>query len=138
MQDNTTEFFDWSENTILIGEDEHINFRLLEVMLAKTRVKILRGKNGLETFQLFKANPQVDLILMDIKMPEMDGCEVTREIRKFNNRIPIIAQTAYALEEEKEKSLEAGCSAYITKPINKKDLLLLIDKKLREDINSTV
>src|ERR1035437_9322427 len=122
MAENTIDEFNWSENTILIGEDELINFRLLEVMLAKTRVKILRGKNGLETFQLFNANPQIDLILMDIKMPEMDGCEVTREIRKINQNVPIIAQTAYALEEEREKSLEAGCNAYITKPINKKEL----------------
>jgi CheY-like chemotaxis protein len=138
MQENSIEIFDWSENTILIGEDEHINFRLLEVMLAKTRVKILRGKNGLETFKLFQANPQIDLILMDIKMPEMDGCEVTREIRKINKSIPIIAQTAYALEEEKEKSLEAGCTAYITKPINKKDLLLLIEEKIHKNINNAI
>jgi len=136
MAENTIDEFNWSENTILIGEDELINYRLLEVMLAKTKVKILRGKNGLETFQLFKENPQIDIILMDIKMPEMDGCEVTREIRKTNKKIPIIAQTAYALEEEKEKSLEAGCTAYITKPINKKELLHLIDTKLKEKVKN--
>lgn len=129
MQENTIESFDWSTKTILIGEDEHINFRLLEVMLSKTRVTILRGKNGVETLELYQNNPQIDLILMDIKMPEMDGCEVTREIRKVNPHIPIIAQTAYALEDEKEKSFEAGCSDYITKPINKKDLLSMIEKK---------
>lgn len=138
MQEIPIEMFNWSEKTILIAEDELINFRLLEVMLAKTSVKILRGKNGIETLQLFKENPQIDLILMDIKMPEMDGCEVTREIRKINTKIPIIAQTAYALEEEKEKSFEAGCTDYITKPINKKELLFLIDSKLREIINTSI
>jgi CheY-like chemotaxis protein len=138
MQGSSTEEFNWSTNTILIGEDELINFRLLEVMLSKTKVMILRGKNGLETFQLYKENPQVDLILMDIKMPEMDGCEVTREIRKTNPDIPIIAQTAYALEEEKEKSLEAGCTAYITKPINKRELLLLINSKLQSKVNKAI
>lgn len=122
--------FNWSSKTFLIGEDELINYRLLEVMLLKTKAKLLHGNNGQETLNLFKNNPNIDLILMDIKMPEMDGSEVTKEIRKFNTEVPIIAQTAYALEEEKVKSLEAGCNAYITKPINKKDLLNLINSFL--------
>lgn len=131
MEVNYPHDFNWSTKTILIGEDEMINYRLLEVILSKTKVKLIRGSNGPETLQLFKENPQIDLILMDIKMPEMDGCDVTKEIRKLNTDVPIIAQTAYALEEEKTKSLEAGCNAYITKPINKKDLLCLIDSYLR-------
>jgi CheY-like chemotaxis protein len=118
--------FDWSEKTILVAEDELINFRLLEVLLSKTKVKLLRGRDGLETLRLFNENPGVDLILMDIKMPEMDGCEVTRKIRETNTTVPIIAQTAYALDEEREKSQEAGCNAYITKPIDKLKLLNLI------------
>jgi len=126
MEINHLHDFNWSSKTFLIGEDELINYRLLEVMLLKTKVKLLHGKNGSDTLKLFKNNPKIDLILMDIKMPEMDGSEVTKEIRKINTSVPIIAQTAYALEEEKVKSLEAGCNAYITKPINKKDLLLLI------------
>jgi FOG: CheY-like receiver len=130
MENNYAHDFNWSTRTILIGEDELINFRLIEVMLSKTKVKLIRGVNGPDTLRLFKENPQIDLILMDIKMPEMDGCEVTKEIRKMNTHIPIIAQTAYALEEEKMKSLEAGCNSYITKPINKKDLLCLIDSYL--------
>jgi CheY-like chemotaxis protein len=119
--------FNWSAKTILVGEDELINYRLLEVMLLKTKVKLLHGNDGPQTLQLFMQNPDVDLILMDIKMPEMDGSEVTKEIRKLNPNVPIIAQTAYALEEEKIKSIEAGCNAYLTKPINKKDLLFLIN-----------
>ena len=123
--------FNWATKTFLIGEDELINYRLLEVILAKTKVRLLHGNNGPETLRLFNENPHIDLILMDIKMPEMDGSDVTREIRKLNNKVPIIAQTAYALEEEKVKSLEAGCNAYITKPIIKKDLLELIDSFLK-------
>ena len=119
--------YNWNDKTILIAEDEVINFRLLEVMLSKTKVNILHGNTGLETLNIFLANRGIDLILMDIKMPEMDGCEVTQEIRKYDNRIPIIAQTAYALDEERTKTLEAGCNTYITKPIVKKDLLKLID-----------
>ena len=118
--------FDWSTKTILIAEDELVNYRLLEVILSKTKVKLLHGRDGMQALQLFKDNPNVDLILMDIKMPELDGCDVTREIRKINQKVPIIAQTAYALDDERSKSIEAGCTNYITKPINKKDLLTLI------------
>ena len=124
--------YNWSFKTILIGEDELINFRLLEVILLKTKVKLLHGKDGVKALNLFFENPNTDLILMDIKMPEMDGYEVTKEIRKFNPNVPIIAQTAYALEEEKIKSLEAGCNAYLTKPINKKELLNLINSFLKK------
>lgn len=133
MELKTTPEYDWSNKTILIAEDELINFRLLEVILAKTKVKLLHGTDGIETLKLFNANPFIDLVLMDIKMPALDGCEVTKEIRKINNIVPIIAQTAYALEEEREKSLEAGCNNYITKPINKKELLQLIQAHFTDD-----
>lgn len=126
MEQSTALEYDWTGKTILIAEDELINFRLLQLMLAKTKVTILHGNDGIKTLELFYANPQINLILMDIKMPEIDGCEVTREIRKQKPLLPIIAQTAYALEEEKQKSIEAGCTAYITKPIYKNDLLSLI------------
>jgi CheY-like chemotaxis protein len=129
MENIPSEFY-WPSKTILIGEDEFINYRLLDIILSKTRVNIIHGSDGQETLRLFKDNPHIDLILIDIKMPELDGCEVAREIRKLNLEIPIIAQTAYALEEEKTKSLEAGCNAYITKPINKRELLMLINSFL--------
>lgn len=125
--------YNWEGRTILIAEDELINYRLLELILTKTKVKLLHGRNGLETLELFKSNPQINLILMDIKMPELDGCEVTKEIRKINSILPIIAQTAYALEDERQKSLDAGCNGYITKPINKKDLMELINSYLKNN-----
>lgn len=131
MDDTNNQDYNWSLKTFLIGEDEMINYRLLEVMLSKTKVKLLHGKNGPQTLELFIKNPNIDLILMDIKMPEMDGSEVTKQIRQLNTSVPIIAQTAYALDEEKAKSLDAGCNAYITKPINKNDLLCLIDSFLQ-------
>lgn len=121
---------DWSDKTILIGEDELVNLKLLEMILLKTKVKILHGNTGAEVLKIFRSNPQVTLILMDIKMPDMDGMQATREIRKFNEKIPIIAQTAYALEEEKNKCLEAGFNDYITKPINRKHLMALIQSYL--------
>ena len=71
-------------------------------------------------------NPDIDLILMDIKMPELDGYEATRQIRQFNREVTIIAQTAYALSGDREKALEAGCNDYISKPIKKEDLVELL------------
>lgn len=116
----------WENMTILIGEDEPVNFKLLEMILLKTKARLLHGATGLEVLKILKENPSVSLILMDIKMPDMDGLETTQEIRKFNNNIPIIAQTAYALEEEKTKCLESGFNGYVTKPINRKQLISLI------------
>lgn len=112
--------------TILIGEDEMVNFKLLEMILLKTKVKILHGKTGIEVLQLYKDNPNVSLILMDIKMPDMDGIEATQEIRKLNSNVPVIAQTAYAMEDERIKCLHTGFNEYITKPINRKLLITLI------------
>jgi CheY-like chemotaxis protein len=116
----------WEDKTILIGEDEPVNFKLLEMILQKTKVRLLHGNTGLEVIQILKGNPQVAIILMDIKMPDLDGLEATQEIRKFNPDIPIIAQTAYALEEEKTKCMESGFNGYVTKPINRKLLINLI------------
>ncbi|HKJ78664.1 MAG TPA: response regulator, partial [Prolixibacteraceae bacterium] len=65
----------------------------------------------------------LDLILMDLKMPKLDGINATKKIREFNKKIPIIAQTAYALAGDKEKALDAGCNDYISKPINKEELI---------------
>lgn len=116
----------WEGKTILIGEDELVNLKLLEMILVKTKAKILHGSSGLEVLSIFRNNPDISIILMDIKMPEMDGIEAAQNIRKINPGIPIIAQTAYALEEEKTRCAEAGFSAYVTKPINRKELLALI------------
>lgn len=117
---------DWREKTILIGEDERVNLKLLEMILLKTKVKILHGHTGVEVIDILKRNPQVSLILMDIRMPEMDGIQATQEIRKTNPTIPIIAQTAYAFDEEKIRCFEAGFSAYVSKPINRKALITTI------------
>lgn len=117
---------DWRDKTILIGEDEMVNLKLLEMILLKTQVKILHGNNGLEVLNIFNSNPDISLILMDIKMPVMDGIEATMEIRKRNKEIPIIAQTAYAIEDEKMRCLRAGFNGYLTKPINRKNLIALI------------
>ncbi|MBI9037633.1 MAG: response regulator, partial [Bacteroidales bacterium] len=88
-------------------------------------------KTGEEAVEICRNNPDIDLILMDIKMAKMDGYEATRQIRKFNKDVVIIAQTAHALSGHREKALEAGCNDYISKPIKKEVLLSKIKLQLR-------
>lgn len=116
-----------TERTILIAEDSEINFVLLNSILLSNKLNIKWVKNGEEAVN-FCRNNNIDLVLMDIKMPNMSGLEATKEIRRFNPGIPIIAQTAYALEGEKEKCLEVGCNDYIAKPFNQSDLINLVNK----------
>jgi CheY-like chemotaxis protein len=92
--------------------------------------KIIYARTGKEAVELCKNNPKIDIILMDIKMPEMNGYEAAKEIRKFNKDVIIIAQTAFALAGDKEKVLNSGCNDYITKPVDKKTLL----KKIKQFI----
>lgn len=114
--------------TILIAEDDDSSYTYLTTLLRKTDSTILHAVNGTDAVRICRENPSIDLILMDIKMPEMDGYESTREIRKFNSTVPIIAQTAYALAGDREKALEAGCDDYIAKPLKKNDLMHKIVK----------
>lgn len=102
--------------TILIAEDNESNFLLLDTILKK-EYSIIRARNGIEAIQKFKSHFP-DLILMDIKMPQMDGLEATREIRETNSDIPIIAVSAFAFPQDKQAAEAAGCSDYIVKPIN--------------------
>lgn len=119
---STINTFNWANKTILIAEDEDSNFRYLEMVLNKTKAKIIWAKDGFEAIEMCKTN-NPDLILMDIKMPNMDGLEATREIKKIHPEIPIIAQTAYAMENDERLSLAAGCNSYLSKPIKANKLL---------------
>lgn len=115
---------------LLIVEDEEVSAELLEVMLEDMFKKINFARTGIEAVEICRKNPEIDLVLMDVKLPEMDGYTATRKIRKFNKNIIIIAQTAYALLGDKEKAIEAGCNDYISKPIDKKLLLEMINKQV--------
>jgi PAS domain S-box-containing protein len=118
------------KKTILIAEDEENNFMLLSEMLSKLNLNIMHARDGKEALDICRSSEKIDLILMDIKMPVMDGYEATREIRKFLPGIPVIAQTAYAFGSDREKALEAGCNDYISKPMKRETLLLIINKYL--------
>jgi PAS domain S-box-containing protein len=116
--------------TVLIAEDEDSNFILLEKLLVDLKINIIRALNGIEAVEICKLNPQVDLILMDIKMPEMDGYEATKRIKEFRPNLLIIAQTAYVTDEERDKAFACGCSEYISKPFKKEMLLSKINEHL--------
>jgi signal transduction histidine kinase/DNA-binding response OmpR family regulator len=113
-----------NKKTILIAEDIESNFKLLKYFLSGTNLEILRAINGKEAVEKCLSGKHFDLVLMDIKMPVMDGFSAVRLIRQKNNSIPIIAQTAYA--DDREKALECGCTGYISKPFDKTTLLKVI------------
>lgn len=118
---------DFSDKTLIVAEDVDSNFRLIKAFLRNTKVNLLWAKDGNEVIDLLN-NHAVDLILMDIQMPKLDGIEATKLIRKMGINIPIIIQTAFALTEEIEKGHKAGCNDYITKPIRRDVLISKIAK----------
>ncbi|MEI7463123.1 MAG: ATP-binding protein [Candidatus Taylorbacteria bacterium] len=113
---------------ILITEDDESAELLLSILVKMYCKEILVAKNGIEAVELCRNHPDLDLVLMDIQLPLLSGYEATRQIRKFNKDVVIIAQTAFALTGDREKAIEAGCSDYITKPINHGELQELIQK----------
>jgi CheY-like chemotaxis protein len=130
-ENKSTEDHNWSHCTILIAEDEDTNFVYLETALVKTDITIIRAKNGKEAVELAKINPSIDLILMDIKMPEMNGLEATRSIKSFRKDVIIIAQTAFAMEEDRRNCTAVGCDDFLAKPIRYKVLLETLANYLR-------
>jgi CheY-like chemotaxis protein len=110
---------DWKNKRILIAEDEISNFMYVSELLEETNIQITHAFNGKKALEL-SLKDYFDIILMDIKMPIMDGLEATTEIRKINNKVPIIAQTAYAYK--REQCIEIGFTDYISKPFNEEQL----------------
>ncbi|MFO8053956.1 MAG: response regulator [Bacteroidales bacterium] len=115
--------YHWYGKRILIVEDIQVNHMLLDRILRKTRAEVLWAMNGEKAVDMVKKYGNIDLVLMDIRLPVMNGYEATRKIREIRNSLPIIAQTAYVMENEKQRVLEVGCNDLITKPIRKKALL---------------
>jgi len=118
------------ELKILIAEDDATSSLLVEEILKPVSKEILKANNGSEAIELFQKNLDIDLILMDIKMPILDGFLATKEIRRFNKSVVIIAQTAYAYPQDKERALEAGCNGYIVKPLDRLELTKIIKRHL--------
>jgi CheY-like chemotaxis protein len=120
---------------ILIAEDDEVSEMLLQSTVKMFGKGIINARTGTEAVELCRQNPDIDLILMDIRMPEMGGYEATRQIRGFNKQVVIIAQTAYGLSGDREKAIEAGCNDYISKPINRTELLAMIQKHFGNNNN---
>jgi hypothetical protein len=112
--------------TVLIADDDEVSRMLLKMSLKNENITIITAENGREAVELAERHPEIDLVLMDIKMPEMNGFDATRHIKQFRPGLPVIAQTAFTSKADKEKAADAGCDGFITKPISKKDLLALM------------
>jgi len=116
---------DWTDKKILVVEDDEISYQYINELLLDTNARLTHVKTGIKAIELAK-NEYFDLILMDIQLPGIDGNDTTKEIRKFNQHVPIIAQTANAMSDDRKKSLLAGCNDYISKPIAAESLLKTI------------
>jgi len=113
---------------ILIAEDDEASEILLDIMMHNVGKVILKARTGSETLETYRNNPDIDLILMDIQMPELNGYDTTRQIRQLNKDVIIIAQSAFGLTGDRENAINAGCNDYIAKPIKKDEILSLINK----------
>ena len=123
--------YHWNNRVVLITEDEEVNFFYLKTLLKKTEARILRAKNGKEAVDIIaEYKGGVDLILMDINMPVMDGYEAMRIIKSKHPDLPIIAQTAYTLNNDRHKCLKAGFNDYIAKPVNRVALFRMVNDNL--------
>jgi len=121
--------YDWKDKTILVAEDEPANYIYIEEVLKITKARILKAVNGKEAVKIVQENNNIDVIIMDIKMPEMDGYEATRRIKFINKDIPIISQSAYAMPSDIDKGFESGMDDYLIKPVKPKVLLSIINKQ---------
>ena len=120
---------DWLGKTILVAEDEPSNQMYIKVILAKTKVKLIMANDGLEAVELYeKHKERISLVLLDVKMPNMNGYEVTKIIKEADPAIPVVVLTANAMNNDREEAMKAGCDDYLTKPISKKALFKSLEK----------
>ncbi|MCD4793070.1 MAG: response regulator [Bacteroidales bacterium] len=122
-----------NKHSILIVEDEDVNYLYLKALIKdfEDYIKTIHAKHGQEAVKICKDNSDIDLVLMDIKMPVMNGYEATKLIKKFRPKLPIVVQTAYTTQEDKDKAKAAGCDNFISKPINGKTINSIITKYLK-------
>lgn len=129
MTDSKTEY-DWTGKCVLVVEDVNHNYKFIYHAIKGTNIEVLWAKNGKEAYEACKTSKKIDLVLMDINMPIMNGYKSIKLIKNLGKDIPIITQTAYAFAGEKEKSFAAGSDDYILKPIHTSELLYVMNKYL--------
>jgi CheY-like chemotaxis protein len=123
--------YSWNNRVVLITEDEEVNFFYLKTLLQRADAKVLRARNGKEAVDIISEyQGGIDLILMDLNMPVMDGYEAMRIIKSRHPSIPIIAQTAYTMNNDRHRCLQAGFNDYIAKPINRMALYKMVNDNL--------
>ncbi|NTW24713.1 MAG: response regulator [Lentimicrobium sp.] len=119
---------DLTGKCFLVVEDVDTNYFYISSLLGKLNGKVIRATDGIKAIEISRNDPSVNVVLMDIELPIMDGYTATREIKKIRPELPVIAQTAFAMIGERERSQEAGCDDYISKPIRKEILLEVISR----------
>ena len=124
---------DWSSRKCLLVDDNKDVLIYLNRVLTDTGVSIITARSGFEAIEIIKATPDIDVVLLDMQMPEMNGIETTREIRKIRKNLPIIAQTAFIFEDDKDIILEAGCDACLIKPIRREHLLTVMSSFVKSN-----
>jgi len=122
---------DWNGKTILVADDNIDILRYLNHVLSDTGINVIQARSGLEALDIIKSKDVIDLVLMDMQMPEMNGLEALTEIRKLKGNIPVVAQTAFILEKEENELINAGCDACLIKPISQDQLLTVISGFLK-------
>ena len=120
--------YDWKDKTILVADDIDSNYVYIKVAIKHTNAEVIWAKNGIEAVDIVKNNSSIDLVLMDIVMPDMDGFEATKQIKTFNSNIPVVCQTAYSSNENYKAALDCGFDSYMAKPIKVDGMLQVIDK----------
>jgi FOG: CheY-like receiver len=120
----------YAGKTILIAEDEQSNFYFLKILFNRMNIRVLLAKDGNEAVSLCESDSSIDLVLMDIKMPFLNGFEATRLIKIKRPDLPIIAQTAYAMSSDKEEATNAGCDGYLSKPLKINQIKEVLEKYL--------
>lgn len=118
----------WEGKSILVVEDEPMTYKLIQVMLSKTGVNLIKAEDGQTAVSICKKDKNISLVLMDIGLPKMNGYDATRHIKKINPNLPIVAQTAYVMKDHKRMCFEAGCDEYLAKPYSSTDLIKKIKK----------
>lgn len=127
-------FYNWEGKVILAVEDDEISLEFLKELFEPFKVKLMSASDGAEAIHLCKSEPSINLVLMDVQLPVMNGMEAMKAIKGIKPNLPIIAQTAFAMSGDRERYLRDGFDEYISKPINVKELLTIIEKHFQSPI----